>query len=81
MVSGGDEVENGPFGDWGCQHSRGYLAIPVGLHASVDHANPDSKRGGVTVERPAEVALAESILTKRRMLSRRSGQTDVPPPC
>ena len=72
MVSEGDEVENGPFEDWGCQHSRGYLAIPVDLHAFVDHANPDSKRGGVTVEVVSLVAIVESILTKRRMTSRQS---------
>ena len=72
MVSEVDEAENGPFEDWGFQHSRGYLAIPVDFHASVDHANPDSKRGGVTVKVASVVAIVESILTKRRTTSRQS---------
>ena len=67
-----EELESGPFEDWGCQHSRGYLAIPVDLHASVDHANPGSKRGDVTVEVASVVAIVESILTRRRMTSLQS---------
>ena len=76
MVSEVDEAENGPFEDWGFQHSRGYLAIPVDFHASVDHANPDSKRGGVTVKVVSVAAIVESIVTKLRTTSRR-----VLPPC
>jgi hypothetical protein len=72
MVSEVDEAENGPFEDWGFQHSRGYLAVPVDLHASVDHANPDSKRGGVTVKVVSVVAIVESMLTKRWTTSRQS---------
>ena len=72
MASEVDQAENGPFEDWGCQHSRGYRAIPVDLHASVDHANPDSKRGGVTVKVASVAAIVESIVTRRRTTSRQS---------
>lgn len=81
MASEVDEAENGQFEDWGCQHNRGYLAIPVDLLASVDHANPGSKRGGVSVKVVSATAIVESIMTKRRTTFRQFCQTDVLPPC